>query len=76
MLPRIVQSAPDVTHGRDCHRIVLSQNMSSFNLFMMNGGNLYALQKLLSHSDFQTTMIYAHLVAKFLKQSIDLIRLG
>jgi len=31
--------------------------------FMMNGGNLYTLQKLLGHSDIQTTMIYAHLDA-------------
>ena len=42
--------------------------------FMMNGGNLYTLQKLLGHSDIQTTMIYAHLDADFLKQSIELIR--
>lgn len=42
--------------------------------FMMNGGNLYTLQKLLGHSDIQTTMIYAHLDAEFLKQSVELIR--
>ena len=41
--------------------------------FMMNGGNLYTLQNLLGHSDIQTTMIYAHLDAEFLKQSISLI---
>ena len=42
--------------------------------FMMNGGNLYTLQKLLGHTDIQTTMIYAHLDADFLRQSINLIR--
>ncbi len=42
--------------------------------FMMNGGNLYTLQKLLGHTDIQTTMIYAHLDAKFLQTAIDLIR--
>ncbi len=42
--------------------------------FMMNGGNLYTLQKLLGHSDMQTTMIYAHLDSDFLKQSVNLIR--
>lgn len=42
--------------------------------FMMNGGNLYTLQQLLGHSDIQTTMIYAHLDADFLRQSIELIR--
>ena len=41
--------------------------------FMMNGGNLYTLQKLLGHSDLETTMIYAHLDSDFMKQSISLI---
>ena len=41
--------------------------------FMMNGGNLYTLQKLLGHSDIETTMIYAHLDSDFMKQSISLI---
>ena len=41
--------------------------------FMMNGGNLYTLQKLLGHTDIQTTMIYAHLDADFLKEAINLI---
>ncbi len=42
--------------------------------FMMNGGSLYTLQKLLGHSDIQTTTIYEHLDSEFLRQSIDLIR--
>lgn len=42
--------------------------------FMMNGGNLYTLQRLLGHSDIQTTMIYAYLDAKFLQTAIELIR--
>jgi len=29
--------------------------------FMMSGGNILTLQKLLGHSDVSTTMIYAHL---------------
>jgi integrase len=29
--------------------------------FIMNGGNILALQKVLGHSSLQTTMIYAHL---------------
>lgn len=44
--------------------------------FMMNGGNLYTLQKLLGHTDIQTTMIYAHLDSEFLKQSISKIDFG
>jgi integrase len=42
--------------------------------FMMNGGNLYTLQKLLGHSEHSNDVNYAHLDADFLKQSIELIR--
>lgn len=41
--------------------------------FMMNGGNLYTLQKLLGHTDIKTTMIYAHLDEKFLKQASEVV---
>jgi integrase len=41
--------------------------------FMMNGGNIYTLQKLLGHKDIQTTMIYAHLDKEFLQKEIELI---
>lgn len=41
--------------------------------FMMNGGNLYTLQKLLGHTDIQTTMIYAHLDKEFFQKAISLI---
>lgn len=41
--------------------------------FMMNGGNIYTLQKLLGHKYIQTTMIYAHLDKNFLQKEIGLI---
>jgi len=41
--------------------------------FMMNGGNIYTLQKLLGHSDIKTTMIYAHLDNLFLKEATEII---
>ena len=40
--------------------------------FMMNGGNILALQKILDHSDLKTTMIYAHLAPDYLKEAIKL----
>lgn len=36
--------------------------------FIMNGGDIYVLQKLLGHSDIATIMIYAQLDENFLKQ--------
>lgn len=41
--------------------------------FMMNGGNIYTLQKLLGHSDISTTMIYAHLDDQFMKQATEIL---
>lgn len=37
--------------------------------FMMNGGNILALQKVLGHSSLQTTMIYAHLSPDHLQEA-------
>jgi len=44
--------------------------------FMMNGGNIYTLQKILGHSDIKTTMIYAHLDQEFLHQAADIVMFG
>ncbi|HHG5532707.1 TPA: tyrosine-type recombinase/integrase [Pseudomonas aeruginosa] len=41
--------------------------------FMMNGGNILSLQKILGHSSLTMTMRYAHLAPDFLQ---DVIRLG
>lgn len=37
--------------------------------FMMNGGNILALQKVLGHSSLQTMMIYAHLSSDHLQEA-------
>ncbi|HID4139876.1 TPA: tyrosine-type recombinase/integrase [Escherichia coli] len=41
--------------------------------FMMNGGNILTLQKILGHSSLTLTMRYAHLAPDFLQ---EVIRLG
>jgi integrase len=40
--------------------------------FVMNGGNLVALQKILGHSSLNVTMRYSHLAPDYLKQAVDL----
>lgn len=40
--------------------------------FMMNGGNILTLQKILGHSTLQMTMRYAHLAPEHLNQIINL----
>jgi integrase len=44
--------------------------------FMMNGGSLYDLQKILGHSDLKMTMRYAHLSKEHILSKADLVVLG
>jgi integrase len=39
--------------------------------FIMRGGNILTLQKILGHSDVKMTMIYAHLAPDFLAEEMD-----
>lgn len=41
--------------------------------FMMNGGNLYDLQKILGHTQFEMTQIYAHLSPDHLADKTEII---
>ena len=42
--------------------------------YIMSGGNLLALQKILGHSDVKMTMIYAHLAPDFLGTEMDRLK--
>lgn len=42
--------------------------------YVMQGGNILALQKILGHSDIKMTMIYAHLAADFLGGEMDRLK--
>jgi integrase len=42
--------------------------------FIMAGGNLLTLQKILGHSDVKMTMVYAHLAPDFLAQEMERVR--
>ncbi|EAV5088659.1 tyrosine-type recombinase/integrase [Salmonella enterica] len=44
--------------------------------FMMNGGNILTLQKILGHAKIQTTMIYAHLAPDYLQDAVRFNPLG
>jgi integrase len=44
--------------------------------FVMNGGSLYDLQKLLGHARFEETQRYAHLTPEHLKKSINIVSFG
>ncbi|MBA0215063.1 tyrosine-type recombinase/integrase [Pectobacterium brasiliense] len=42
------------------------------NHFVMNGGNLVALQQILGHASIQQTMVYAYLAPDYLENTITL----
>jgi integrase len=44
--------------------------------FMMKGGNLYTLQKILGHSDITMTQRYAHLCEDHLKSEMNIMSFG
>ena len=64
--------APDVPDGRAVH--ALRHTFASH--FMMNGGNILTLQKILGHAKIQTTMIYAHLAPDYLQDAVRFNPLG
>jgi integrase len=42
--------------------------------FVMQGGNILALQKILGHADLKMTLLYAHLAPDFLSGEMDKVR--
>lgn len=46
------------------------------SIYMMNGGNLYDLQKILGHQDAQMTMRYAHLSHEYIINKASVVNIG
>lgn len=59
---------PDIPKGQASH--ILRHTFASH--FVMNGGNLVALQQILGHASIQQTMAYAHLAPDYLQNAITL----
>lgn len=58
----------DTPQGQCAH--ILLHTFASH--FMMNGGNILALQKILGHSSITMTMRYAHLAPDHLEEAVTL----
>lgn len=58
--------APELPDGQAVH--VLRHTFASH--FMMNGGNILTLQKILGHANIQQTMAYAHLAPDYLQDAV------
>ncbi len=59
---------PDLPAGQAVH--VLRHTFATH--FMMNGGNIITLQRILGHSTVQQTMVYAHFAPDFLQDAVSL----
>lgn len=59
---------PDLPYGQAVH--VLRHTFAAH--FMMNGGNILTLQKIMGHASIQQTMTYAHLAPDYLQEAINL----
>lgn len=42
--------------------------------YIMGGGNILALQKILGHADIKHTLIYAHLASEYLGAEMDRVK--
>ncbi|WP_025243918.1 tyrosine-type recombinase/integrase [Candidatus Sodalis pierantonius] len=58
--------APHLPDGQGTH--VLRHTFASH--FMMNGGNILALQKILGHGQIEQTMVYAHFAPIYLNDAV------
>ncbi|PTC02600.1 integrase [Vibrio mediterranei] len=65
---RIKKLGFELPRGQKVH--ILRHTFASH--FIMNGGNILTLQKILGHSDIQQTMEYAHLAPDFLQDAVKL----
>ncbi|HAF2131253.1 TPA: tyrosine-type recombinase/integrase [Salmonella enterica] len=63
---------PDLPNGQATH--VLRHTFATH--FMMNGGNIITLQRILGHATIQQTMTYAHFAPDFLNEAIRFNPLG
>lgn len=61
------QVKPDLPKGQATH--VMRHTFATH--FMMNGGNIITLQRILGHSNIQQTMVYAHFAPDFLQDAIS-----
>ncbi len=57
--------------GAKCHDLNFHALRHTFaSHFVMSGGNILTLQKLLGHSSVAVTMKYAHLAPDFMKEEV------
>ena len=69
-LPRLLRAAGCRVLSHPWH--ALRHSFASH--FVMSGGSMLTLSKILGHSRLETTMIYAHLAPDFLADEMDRLK--
>jgi len=69
-LPQLMQRIGLRTFAHPWH--LLRHSMASH--YVMAGGNILGLQRILGHSDLKMTLVYAHLAPDFLENELDKIK--
>lgn len=59
---------PDLPSGQATHAL----RHSFATHFMINGGNIITLQRILGHSRIEQTMTYAHFAPEYLQDAVSL----
>lgn len=65
---RVIKGTLNVSENQATH--ILRHTFASH--FIMNGGNILTLQKLLGHANLDMTLKYAHLAPDYLKEAVNL----
>lgn len=64
---RLKDAGIELDRGQNTH--ILRHTFASH--FIINGGNVLVLQKILGHSDIRMTMIYTHLTPNHLSEAVE-----
>mgnify|MGYP003379764469 CR=1 FL=1 len=76
-LERAARVSPAALEQAGCHPLQRSWHALRHTFashFVMSGGSILALQKILGHHDIKQTMTYAHLAPEFLGDEMDRIK--
>lgn len=74
---RVSHGLPKLLHDAKCQPLARGFHALRHTFasqFIMQGGNILTLQKLLGHADLRMTLIYSHLAPDFLSQELERLR--
>ena len=74
---RATHGLPQILRAADCPALMRGWHALRHTFasqFVMQGGNILTLQKLLGHADIAMTLIYSHLAPDFIAGELDRLK--